>query len=243
MTAIPARSAARSAEWLPVVATFALVAFYYLMRADAVGVFSPTRGWYALTGRPLSPWLHYVGSGLVLGVVPVLFARRLTGLTLTQLGLGLGRWQLGLRWLAIGVPLAIIAGKIGAAAPAVRAVYPLDPSLVAAPARFIPYALLTFLYFGAWETLFRGVLLFGLRGRMGSNAANAVQTAVSVTAHFGRALNETFAALPAGLVFGWVTGRIGSIWYVAVIHWVVAVSLDWFILAGSAVGVAPMGGP
>src|SRR5580765_6039202 len=119
MTAIPARLAARGAEWLPVVATLALVTFYYLMRADSVGVFSPARGWHALTSRPLSPWLHYVGSGLVLGVVPVLLARRLTGLTLTQLGLGFGRWRLGLRWLAIGVPLAIIAGKIGAAAPAV----------------------------------------------------------------------------------------------------------------------------
>ncbi len=243
MTAIPARSTARGAAWLPVVATIALVAFYYLMRADAVGVFSPARGWHALTSRPLPPWLHYLGSGLVLGVVPMLLARRLTGLTWTQLGLGFGRWQLGLRWLAIGIPLAILAGKFGAAAPAVRAVYPLDPSLVTAPTRFIPYALLTFLYFGAWEALFRGVLLFGLRGKVGSSAANAVQTAVSVTAHFGRALNETFAALPAGLVFGWVTGRIGSIWYVAVIHWVVAVSLDWFILTGSAAAVASMGGP
>lgn len=74
-------------------------------------------------------------------------------------------------------------------------------------------------------------------------AANAVQTAVSVTAHFGRALNETFAALPAGLVFGWVTGRIGSMWYIAVIHWVVGVSLDWFTLTASAVGVGPMSGP
>lgn len=229
MTAISTRSA-RGAEWLPVVAALALTVFYYLIRADAVGVFAPGRGWHVLTARPLPPWLHYAGSALILGVIPVALARRLTGRTLAQLGLGLGNHRLGLKWLAVGVPLAVVAGRIGAAAPAMRAVYPLDPLVDGDPAQFLPYAALAFLYFGAWEALFRGVLLFGLRERVGSSAANVVQTTVSVTAHFGRALNETFAALPAGLVFGWVTGRIGSIWYVAVIHWLVAVSLDWFIL-------------
>lgn len=225
-------ASARGAEWLPIVATFALVAFYYLLRVDAIGVFAPSRGWHTLTARPLPPWLHYLGSALVLGVVPVALARRLTGLSLRELGLGIGDWRLGLRWLVVGVPLAIVAGKIGAAAPAMQAVYPLDSGVAATPAHFLPYALLTFCYYGAWEALFRGVLLFGLRRRIGTGPANAMQTAVSVTAHFGRALNETFAALPAGLAFGWVTGRIGSIWYVAVIHWTVAVSVDWFILTG-----------
>jgi hypothetical protein len=31
-------------------------------------------------------------------------------------------------------------------------------------------------------------------------------------------------------VFGWLGLRLGSVWYVAVIHWVVGVSMDWFIL-------------
>jgi membrane protease YdiL (CAAX protease family) len=51
-----------------------------------------------------------------------------------------------------------------------------------------------------------------------------------VVAHFGRAFDETLAALPAGLLFGWVDLQVGSVWYIAVIHWVVGVSLDWFIL-------------
>jgi len=165
-----------------------------------------------------------------LGVIPMLVARRLTGRTFRQLGLGLGDWRQGLGWLAVGIPLAILAGKIGAAAPAMQAVYPLDPAVRAAPGSFVPYALLSFLYYAAWEALFRGVLLFGLRDRLGDGAANGLQTALSVTAHFGRAVNETAAALPAGLVFGRITGRLGSIWYIALIHWVTAVSLDWFVL-------------
>ena len=117
---------------------------------------------------------------------------------------------------------------LGAASPAIRAVYPLFPA--AAHHGFVAYALLQFLYFGAWEVLFRGVLLFGLRRDLGNGPANVLQTALSVTAHFGRAINETASALPAGLVFGWVDLKLGSIWYVALLHWLVGVSMDWFIM-------------
>ena len=220
----------RRPEALLAVATLALLGFYYFARADAVGVYSHTRGWSALTAAPLAPPLHFAAAALLLAVVPVLAARRLTGLSLTDLGLGLGRWRAGVLWVAIGVPLAVLAGRIAALSPAIRAVYPLDPALTASPLAFGGYAALQLLYFGSWEVLFRGVLLFGLRGVMGDRSSNLVQTALSVTAHFGRALNEAFAAGPAGLVFGAIDLRVGSIWYVALLHWLVGVSMDWFIL-------------
>jgi len=226
--------AARRLTWGPaallIVATLALVAFYYLARADAVGVYSGPRGWFVLTAAPLAPPLHFAVAALLLAGIPVLAARRLTGLTLRDLGLGLGAWRVGLAWLAVGVPLAILAGRIAALAPAMRAVYPLDPTLTADPRVFARYAALQFLYFGSWEVLFRGVLLFGLRAPFGAASSNVVQTALSVTAHFGRALNETLAAVPAGVVFGAIGLRVGSIWYVALLHWIVGVTMDWFIL-------------
>jgi membrane protease YdiL (CAAX protease family) len=110
-------------------------------------------------------------------------------------------------------------------------VYPLDTTVSQRLESFVPYALLQFLYYGAWETLFRGVLLLGLASRLGSAPANATQTALSVTAHFGRAVGETAAAFGAGLAFGWIALRARSVWYLAVIHWLVGVSQDWFILS------------
>ena len=220
----------RHPEWLITSAVAALFVFYYFLRADVVGVFSGPRGWTATTASPLAPTLHFVLAAVVLGVLPVAVARWGIGIPLRDLGLGLGSIRKGLGALAIGVPLAVIAGKLGAAAAGQRAVYPLDPSVSGTLRGFAPYALLQFLYFGSWEVLFRGVLLFGLRGRLGEGAANLVQTGLSVTAHFGRSLGETLSAFPAGLLFGWVSLRLGSIWYVAVIHWVTGVSQDWFIL-------------
>jgi len=224
---LPARF---SPAWLLLVATLVLIAFYYLTRADTIGVSGPGRGWFALTRPPLQPSLHFLSAAVLLGLIPLLAAWKITGLGARGLGLGLGNWRAGLVVLAVGIPLAILAGWIASRSPDMRAVYPLDPSLTAEPMVFLKSAAIQFLYFGAWEILFRGVLLFGLLGLMGSFGAICTQTAVSVTAHFGRAINETFSALPAGLVFGWVTLRLQSIWYIAVLHWLVAMSMDWFIL-------------
>jgi membrane protease YdiL (CAAX protease family) len=193
-------------------------------------VYSATRGWHALTGRPHPPEIHYLGSAVVLAILPVLAARWLTGRGLADLGLGLGHWREGLVWLAVGLPLAIAAGWVGAASAGQRAVYPLDPTIVPSLADFAPYAALQFLYYGSWEVLFRAVLLFGLRDPLGAGPANAVQTGVSVTAHFGRSLDETFPSFPAGLVFGWLSLRLRTVWVVALIHWTTGVSQDWFIL-------------
>lgn len=215
---------------LILVATVVLLAFQYAARADTLGVFSPGRGWAPMTGPVLPPYLHLVVAGLLLGVVPVLCARRLTGLSLRQLGLGAGRWRHGIILVAVGAPVAILAGHTAAQSTAMRAVYPLDPAVRGG---FVIYAAAQFLYFGAWEVLFRGVLLFGLRPAVGGAAANIVQTALSVTAHFGRAINETFAALPAGLLFGWLSLRLRSIWYIAALHWLVGISMDAFILSRS----------
>lgn len=218
------------AEWLLLVAMAALVAFYYLGRADTVGAYSLARGWFPLTSRPLSPNAHFALSALVLGVFPVVAAHLLTGARLKDLGLGLGHWRAGLGWLAVGVPLAILAGRIGSVGPAIRAVYPLDPTLLPESGGFVQHVFAQLLYFGGWEVLFRGVLLFGLRARIGALPANLLQTAISVTAHFGRPFDEVLSAIPAGLLFGWIDLRVGSVWYVAVIHWMVGASLDYFIL-------------
>lgn len=232
----PGRFLSTQPDWLLVIATAVLVGFHYAARADVIGVLRQGGGWTPVTLPPHSPAVHFALAALLLGAVPVLAARTLCGLRLTELGLGLGRWRAGLRWLAVGVPLAVLAGWIGADSAAVRAVYPLDPALSPRLSDMGPHALRQWLYFAAWETLFRGVLLFGLRARVGAGTANLMQTALSVVAHFGRPLDETLAAVPAGLVFGWVDLRIGSIWYVALIHWVVGVALDWFMLLGGPAG-------
>jgi uncharacterized protein len=206
----------------------AVAAFHYLARADAVGVLRAGQ-WTSLTPGRLDPAAHFALSAVLLGALPVLAARWGAGLRPADLGLGAGRWRAGLLLVAAALPVALLAAHVGAGSPAVRAVYPLDPALT--PDGLVPHALAQALYFGSWEVLFRGVLLFGLAPRLGAPTANALQTALSAIAHFGRPLEETAAAIPAGLLFGAVNLRLGSIWYVAALHWIEGAALDAFLVA------------
>lgn len=208
-------------------ATLALLAFYYLARADLVGTYS-RGGWRAVTEPPLPVTLHYLMAGLLLGAIPALLTMWLGGLRPADLGLGAGRTRPGLLVLASGLPLVAVAALIGARSPVMQAVYPLDPSVT--PDRFAAYAAIQFLYYGGWEVLFRGVVLFGLRDRLGEGTANVIQTALSVLAHFGRPITETFAAVPAGIVFGWIGLRLESIWYVAILHWLLGAGVDALLI-------------
>ena len=217
-----------AASILLLTATIVLIAHYYLARPDIIGVFSDSRDWSRMTLVQLEPRAHFLTSLCLLALAPVLVGRFVLRLRLTDMGLGLGNWREGMKWLAAGIPLAVFAGWTAGGSPSMQSVYPLDPSVFQAPSHFVGYALLAFLYYGSWEVLFRGFLLFGLKREFGLSGANAAQTGLSVTAHFGRSLMETASALPAGLVFGYVANRVGSIWYVAVIHWVVGMSTEWF---------------
>lgn len=224
---------ASAVQWITVAAVIGLMAFYYLVRADVIGVASAPGAWIPMTSDARSAWAHFGGAAVLLGLLPLSIACMATRRSPAELGLGLGRWREGLGWVAVGAPLAIAAGRLAAGDPAMRAVYPLYPDSFDGPTRFLTYVVLQILYYGAWETLFRGVLLFGLKDSIGDRAANLFQTALSVTAHFGRPLPETLSALPAGLVFGGVAIRTRSVWYVALIHWTVGVSMDWFIVTGT----------
>lgn len=208
-----------------------LTALYYFARPDTIGVYSLERGWRRVTTDGLTPIEHYLASGVLLAALPLLVARFVCGIRPRDLGLGLGRWREGIIWLVVGIPLAIGAGWFASTQTPMRMVYPLDPTLAPRAGPFAAYALCALLYYAGWEVLFRGVLLFGLSRPLGIGNANVIQTSLSVVAHFGRAFNETFSAIPAGLVFGLITYRLRSIWYVALIHWTVGMSMEWFMLA------------
>ena len=217
--------------WIILVAMIALTQFYYWTRADVIGVTAASRNWVEMTREPISMLGHNLAAGLILGLIPLLCARGLCGMGFRDLGLGIGRPGKGLVWLAVGIPVAILAAKFSSAQPEMRAVYPLDPGLTSQAGPFARHGGLQLIYYSAWELLFRGILLFGLKEKFGFASANIIQTALSVVAHFGRPFTETASAIPAGLAFGGIARQTGSIWYVVIIHWVVGMAQDWFIVS------------
>ena len=79
------------------------------------------------------------------------------------------------------------------------------------------YSLRIIVYLTAWEFLFRGYLLFGLRSRF-KEASILIQMVPFVLLHLGKPEIETLSTIPMGLYLGYVAYRGNSCWPAVIIH-------------------------
>lgn len=151
---------------------------------------------------------------------------------LAETGLLPGDWRLGLKAAAWMAPLMLGAAFLASRQPAFWAEYPYWPGAGASGARFAAHAGLYLLYYLGYEAFFRGLLQGGLRRRLGDLDAVLVQTLATTLVHIGKPAGEILGAIPAGLAWGAVALRVGSIWPVVLAHWLLGASTDFFILFG-----------
>jgi len=220
------RSGSDDRPWLPVlaVAIVAIAVHWVVTRPGILNAIVRQGG-----RPPLGPLTFGLGF-LILGAAPAAAAPALFPDGLRRLGLGLGNVRRGSLLLAAAVPIAIVAGIVGSRSPELALAYPIGHGVTRSLGSFLPHALAYGLYYVGFEFLFRGFLLMGLADRLGATRANLLQTVLAVVAHVGKPGVEIVAAFPASLLFGWITLTTRSIWWAAAIHWVVGVSLDWFLL-------------
>lgn len=83
--------------------------------------------------------------------------------------------------------------------------------------------------FVALEFFFRGFLVLGLRRRFGFYAIFAMMVPYCMI-HFGKPMPETFAAIIAGIVLGFMSLKTRSIWLGAAVHVAVALGMDFLSL-------------
>lgn len=131
---------------------------------------------------------------------------------LSDYGLTLGDWRVGLKWAvifaAIGAPVLFFVART----PGMVQYYERYP---AALARLLPTAALDLI---GWEFFFRGFLLFGLMRVMGPTAVIA-QAVPFALAHLGKPEAETISTIFGGALFGWLAWRSRSFLYPFVLHW------------------------
>jgi uncharacterized protein len=204
--------------------------FWMFARPDTIGVLGHGGAWLAVSGPRLSGTGAFLLGALLLGVVPALFTRPLLGRGPATLGLGAGDWRRGLPLLALGIVVGGLIGWRSAASPDLAAVYPMGGTTLA-PAAFAVHAVAYLVYYAGFEFHYRGFLLLGLKEHLGAAPANLLQAGLATLVHLGKPHVELAAVIPASLLFGWVALRTRSIWYAVAIHWVVGVTLDYFLLA------------
>jgi membrane protease YdiL (CAAX protease family) len=169
---------------------------------------------------------EYLAAFILMFGIPALIVRWLFRGRLRDWGLRVGDARQGVRYLAIGLPLCLLAAYVGSLDPAVRAAYPLARSAVGHLARFWTVEAFYLLYYLGWEFFFRGFMLFGLEKRYGPAIAILMQTIPSALVHIGKPASETFAAIAAGLIFGTVALRTRSIFYPLLLHAAVGIGTD-----------------
>jgi len=164
-------------------------------------------------------------------VLPALYIKFVMKRPLSDFGLGLGDVKTGLKILAFLIPVIFVAIYFAADMPDVRSEYPLAKSLLHDRSHIAFYELAyVLLYYIAWEFYFRGVLLFGLKDRFGALNAILIQTISSCLVHIGKPEGEIIGSIIVGIIFGIIALRTRSIWYVVILHALIGVLTDLFIV-------------
>lgn len=92
----------------------------------------------------------------------------------------------------------------------------------------VKYCLETTVYLLAWEFIFRGFLLFGLKDKL-KESSILVQMVPFVLVHFGKPEIETISTILTGIYFGYVAYRGNSYWPAFIIHLFINISFLIFV--------------
>lgn len=187
----------------------------------------------SLLGDTLIDAELYRGTGHALLVVALVAIIKLCYReTMTDFGLAVGRWRNAPIILA-ATPLMLLFGYIGASKPEYREFYPATPGLAdRSMSVFLLHAGFLLTNYIAWEMLFRGFLQKSLIPHLGAAGAIAAQTLASTLAHMDRPVSELFGSIGAGIVWGTLAYRTGSIWPCVLQHMLLGLTVDYLITFG-----------
>ncbi|MFQ5845602.1 MAG: CPBP family intramembrane glutamic endopeptidase [Planctomycetota bacterium] len=176
---------------------------------------------------------HFLGSFLLLGVVPALLWKVLLGRSLREAGVTAGDARYGWRYLAWTVPLLVVPLVfLGARSEGVRSEYPLAAGAGEDAATFLFFEVVYLLFYAGYEFFFRGLLTLGLWKRIGALPAVGLSTLVSTALHYGKPEWEVWGVIVVGLVFGWLAIRTRSVLWPLVIHASIGFFTDLFVVLG-----------
>jgi len=174
------------------------------------------------------PYLYWFAAAFICYfTLPLLAARLTPGIQVRSTGIGLGDHKAGFTTVALALLVFLPVVYLASRHPAFARHYPLCTAARDSWDAFLIYELGYAAYFIGWEYLFRGYLLFSLEPSIGKLAVFA-QTMPFVIIHFGKPEAETFGSIVAGIFLGLLALRTRSFWYGALIHIVVALSMDLF---------------
>ena len=172
----------------------------------------------------------FFSSLILLGLLPAMMIKFVFNEPLSLYGVRLGDWQLGLKAFLILAPVMMALTFPSSRMESFTAEYPLYKGAGASPSNFVSYSLLYLTYYLGWEFFFRGYMQFGLGTRLGDWNAILVQTLASCLLHIGKPGAEIYSSILGGIVWGMIVFRTRSLLPALLLHWLLGVCLDAFII-------------
>ncbi len=166
------------------------------------------------------------------GAIPLLVIRFVLHESFSSYGITLGDWKFGLTAMGVMVPVMVLLSYPSASDVAFRLEYPVNKDACISVKAFFIHTLIYGLYYIGYEILMRGFIQFGLRNAIGDWYAVLVQTSISCLFHIDKPSGEIYSSIIGGVLWGIVVFRSRSLLYVFITHWILGVSLDYFICFG-----------
>ena len=172
----------------------------------------------------------FISSFVLFGIVPILIIRYFFREPLSAYGLQWGNVSFGLKAVAVLGFVYVLSAYPSSRMPDFLAEYPVFRGAGHSVQTFLLHALSYLLFYLGWEIYFRGFMQFGLRSSFGDWNAILVQVLASCLVHIGKPSGEIYSSILGGLIWGLLAFRTRSIAYGVATHWILGVSLDFFIV-------------
>jgi hypothetical protein len=206
---------------------------------DKGGLFAFAASWLHLNGLadflakstgPVAEYVYwFVGSLVLFFVVPLALARPF-GVRVKELGTGVGDWRYGLKATAV-LYLVMLPFVVAASyTPTFANHYPMSAGAAGSWRALGAYELSYGSYFMGWEFIYRGLLCVALYPRLGASVI-LLHTIPFAVMHAGKPEPEAYGSIVAGLALGVLAVRARSFWYGALLHALVAFTMDALALA------------
>ena len=181
--------------------------------------------------RELTSVLYMFFSSLaLLGLLPALMIKFIFHESLSLYGVRFGDWQFGMKAFLILAPVMMALTYPSSRMESFTIEYPLYRGAGVSPPIFVIYSFLYLVYYLGWEFFFRGYMQFGLGKRLGDWNAIFVQTLASSLLHIGKPDAEIYSSILGGIVWGMVVFRTRSLFPALLLHWLLGICLDAFII-------------
>jgi uncharacterized protein len=163
---------------------------------------------------------------ITLFVIPASVIKFIFKEKLIDYGITLGDYQTGLKLAVLFLVIMIPIIWFISSEPVFAATYPLLINARDSWSVFFLYESGLFFYLFAWEFIWRGFMLFGLKEKFGYYAV-IMQMIPFVILHDGKAPIEVFGAIIGGIALGILAYRTKSIYYCVITHAGIMFSIDF----------------